>query len=459
MKKLIIACCSLLLSFATQAQIVVTPDVNDAIQAALSNDVTLKNNRLELEKEKLERKGVLNKYIPTVSTQAIYGYLDNKLTIDFPATTLPYINQQIFQDEKAMNINGNIFHGGATAKAVLFSGGQILNGAKALKYNEEGNALMMQKDEDALIKAVLESFDQLALLKAAEDLLDQSAARLEKEKLRVSKAVQNGLAIPYDRDKIELANLELQSKQKDIEHKKQLILLKLAHDTGLPVDTLARMQHSLEPIILTDEMDIENRVELQALEKYKLANKFLLKKEYGSYLPNVGAFASYSYSSLFNTHLNTYINVLNRDVDLKMNSATLAPNFMVGVALKWDIFNGFERNHNVHKAKLTAEQLDNKIADTRSLLELQLKKNRSDYDNQTDQLKIAQQKAKIATNNLTSAEKQYKEGLISVTERLAAETDVYQQRLALVESIMNQRKAAIETYRSSATLKTLITVK
>jgi hypothetical protein len=186
MKKIILACSGLLLGFATQAQIAVTSDVNYAIQSALSNDVTLKNNRLELEKEKLERKGVLNKYIPTISTQALYGYIDNTLTVDFPTTTLPYINQEIFKDEKAMDINGNIFHAGATAKAVLFSGGQILNGAKALQYKEEGNALMMQKDEDALIKSVLESFDQLAMLKAAEDLIAQSTTRLEKETIRVT---------------------------------------------------------------------------------------------------------------------------------------------------------------------------------------------------------------------------------------------------------------------------------
>jgi outer membrane protein TolC len=267
------------------------------------------------------------------------------------------------------------------------------------------------------------------------------------------------LAIPYDRDKIELANLELQSKQKDIEHKKQLVLLKLAHDTGLPIDTLEQMQHKLAPIMVADGMDIAQRVELQALEKYKLANKYLLKKEYGSYLPNVGVFASYSYTSIFNGKLNTHINALDRNIDLKLNRATIAPNLMVGVALKWDIFNGFERNHNVHKAKITAQQLDNKIADTKSLLQLQLEKNKSNYDNQIDQLKIAQQKATIATNNVTSAIKQYQAGLISVTERLAAETDVYQQRLAQVESIMNQRKAAIETYQSTTTLKSLISVK
>ncbi|HLU18310.1 MAG TPA: TolC family protein [Edaphocola sp.] len=439
-------------------QIQLSEDVRFAIAQALDHNMNIKNNKLSTEQAKLAEKSVWNKYIPTVSAMGLYGYANNDITIDFPTQTLPYINKELFTDKQTFDNEANLVHAGLTAKTILFSGGQIYNGAKAMGYKNQGDSLLKENTKDEVIMSIINGFDQLALLRQADTLLEQSARRLEKESLRVNKAIALGMAIPYDRDKITLAQLELNSQKEDIRSKQALLLLKLAQETGLSVDTLSKMQHQVNPIYLLEDVALKDKNELKALEAYKKAAEYNIKKEKGSLLPNVAALASYSYSSLYNANATTHLKHLDKDVNLGINELTIAPNFMVGVVMKWDLISGFERSHNIRSAKLAAEQIDNKYRDAQELLHLQLEKNKIMYQHNTNQIAIAQQRATIAEHNLQAAEKQYAAGLIGITERLEAENDVYKQRLNEMESIITQRQAALSTYQSAESLQQIIQI-
>lgn len=459
MRKIIsILLCSIFGSTSLQAQVILTPEVNDAVQKALHKDVEVKNQQLELHKLELERKSVLTKYIPKVEANALYAHFNSDVTLDVPTTALPITGQPIFDGTTSLANKGNAFHGGVMAKAVLFSGGQIYNGAKALEQKNEGTAYMMETRKDDVIKSVLESYDQLELLKRAEILINESEKRLLKESERVEKAIAAGLAIPYDRDKIKLATLELESKRKDVQHKQQLVALKIAQETDMDPEVILHTPHTVEPILIFEELDTENRNELKALESFKKASEFMIKKEKGSFLPTLGAFGGYSYTSIFDSEARLPLAALGTTAQLNLNRMTLNPTWTVGVGLKWEIFSGFERKHKVDEAKIGLTQVENTLADTREKLKLQLAKNQIEYVNSLQQVNIAIQREKIAANNNTLADKQYKEGLITITERLTAENDLYEASLKRVDAIIHQRQTAMETFQSSGALLSFITV-
>jgi hypothetical protein len=48
----------------------------------------------------------------------------------------------------------------------------------------------------------------------------------------VNKAIQNGLAIPYDRDKLKLALLELEEKKVEVSGNRDLLCQKIRQETG-----------------------------------------------------------------------------------------------------------------------------------------------------------------------------------------------------------------------------------
>ena len=152
------------------------------------------------------------------------------------------------------------------------------------------------------------------------------------------------------------------------------------------------------------------------------------------------------------------IEQLNTTANLKLNELTLHPNWMLGVAVKWELFSGFERKHKIDEAKIGLAQVENKLADTKEKVDLELEKNKVEYNTTLHKVDIAIQREKIAQNNNEIASKQYRLGLINVTERLGAENDIYKESLNKVETVIEQRNAAIEVYRSSGKLSNFIKI-
>ena len=428
-------------------QIKTSTTLDEAIHKALEKSLSQKNKELEIEKLNLQEKGIWNKYIPTVEASAIYSYFDNKLTVDLPTTQIPIINYPLFDGKKPFDNYGNIFNGSIMAKTVLFSGMQIPNGAKAIKEKTKGTQYLKDSEKDQIIKEVINTFDQLSLLKAIDTLIKDSNNRLQNEAKRVQKAIEQGLAVPYDRDKIKLAALELQSKKVELDGKRELIYKKITYLTGYDASQINLVTYELEPyLIINNQLNTENKQEIKALESFKTAYEFLLKKEKGTYLPTVGAFGGVTYSSLFDARATTpVITGVNQALYLGLNELTISNNWMVGAAVKWEIFTGFERQHKIHEAKININQLQNQIDDTKEKLALLLENNWVNYTVLNKKLEIAYQQEKISKNNLNLASKQYTQGLISVSERLEAENDCFKSAVNKINTLIDQRLAAIET--------------
>lgn len=451
MKKILILS---LFSIGCYSQITVSTSLNEAIYKAIEKSTSIKNKELDIEKLNVQEKSVWNKYIPTVEATGIYSYFDNKLSIDLPTTTIPVVNIPAFEGKSTFDNYGNIFHGSVMAKTVLFSGMQIPNGAKAIHQKAKGTEYLKESEKDGIIKEVINTFDQLVLLDKMEKLINDSEKRLETETKRVTKAIELGLAVPYDRDKIKLADLELDSKKIEIQGKRQLVYKKIQYLTGYSVAQIDNVSYDLTPYLIEPaKLNTENKQEIKALNSFKLAYDFLLKKEKGTYLPTLGAFGGVTYSSLFDANATTPVILgLNTPLYLGLNEMTLKQNWMIGAAMKWEIFSGFERIHKVHEAKINIEQVQNQIDDTKEKLELLLENNLVNYTVLNQKLEIAQQQEKIATNNLNLATKQYKEGLITVSERLEAENDLIKTSVNKINTLIEQRLSAIETVMATGEL-------
>lgn len=446
-----------LLFFGTNsyAQLQLPKNLERPITLALEKSKTIANKNLELEKIVLERKSVKSKHIPRLEANGIYSYLDNRMTIDIPGLELPISGYEVFADKTKIDNQFHAVHAGLMAKTVLFSGLQINSGAKALEEKAKGDALLIETDKDDLIVDVVNSFDKLRFIEASEKLISDSSNRLEKEEERVNKAIANGLAIPFDRDKIKLARLELESAQVELEESKNLLLAKIQYLTDLSEAEIMAISYDLDPILLPASMTVDNKQELEALEAYKTAGTFMLKKEKGTFFPQAAAFAGVSYTGLFNGSSQFDIPYLPAGMNqpqLSLNELTIAPNWMAGIALKWEIFGGMERKHKVQQAELNVRQLENKLEDSREQLNLLLMQKLAAYRTSEKQMDLAQQKEVVAENSLTLAGKQYVQGLISINQRLEAENDYVKAAQSKTEALINQRQSAMEANKVTGKL-------
>ena len=428
------------------------------VEKAVNHNKTFINANLENQKVALDRENVKGKLLPTVSANAMYGYLNSNIDLDIPTKTLPLLGSTIFDGSQRMNLSTQVGMAGVTATQVIFSGLQITNGQKALEQKFKAQQLMTEAGYDQLAQEVMQSFDQLMLLKEVDLLINDSEKRLNKEHQKVIKGIENGFAIPYDRDKIKLAMLELESKKAEVQSNRELLYFKLQELTGMNLEELQAVNYQLEEINL--EMNSAkqmNRKELEALDASQKAYEFVLKKEKGAKLPQVFAFGNISYFNAFGTDMTLKDLPHLGDLKLESNHLRMAPNFALGVGMKWTIFEGKAHKTAIDKAKLDLQINQNKLEDTKEKLSLLQRKTEVDYNLALKKINVSNQQVEIAKNNLHLASRQFEEGLSDVTERLEAENEYYKQSLGFYNQVLSQRMAASELLKANGNLYQTIT--
>ncbi|MDO5104707.1 TolC family protein [Capnocytophaga sp.] len=441
---------------AVTAQISVSPSMDTAIRAAKQKSQTLKQKDIEAEKITLERQNALQRYIPRIEASGSYMYLNSQETFDFETVQTPLLGIPLFDGNRTSSFKGNLLMAGVTAKTVLFSGLQIPYGAKALEQKHIGTQQLAKSTADALTQEVITAFDQLKVLDAVQKLIDESQKRLQTEAKRVQKGIEQGLAIPLDMDKIKLAQLELESKQVELNGNKRLIHQKIQYLTGLDQLQISQVTNSFEPFVLLDagnNLTADEKPEVKALESFAKAQEYVLKKEKYAFLPQVMALGGVRYTSLYNADLNLgALPLSGRNFTLGINEITFAPTWFVGLGAKWELFSGLNRTNKIKQARLDIAATQSKLTDARDKLMLLLQKNIEHYNVANDKLSINAQKVKIAHNNLSLAIKQYEEGLIDISERLQAESDYQKAIIEQAQGIQQQREAAMEVIKVSGNI-------
>lgn len=442
-----------LISSFSFGQQLIDPQLKLPVEKAIESSYNLKNKQLEVDKNNSQYDEIKGKQKPSLSAIALGSYLNSNGTIDIPTKSIDLISTELFAGNQRFNTSTGLFTIGINASQVIFSGLQIPNALNAIQEKSAALDYLKDAEKEVITKDILQTYDQLMLIQKVEELISNSAKRLDKEHLKVQKAIQNGLAIPYDREKIKLALLELEARQVEVNGSRQLLYKKLETLTHLSIEDLQQIEYELTPIhIISAEYTLENKKELKALEHSIKAYEFLYKKEKGSHLPQVFAFANTNYTSIFGSRFKLKDVDLLGDVNLKMNQFTLFPNILIGIGAKWELLDGGQHKNRLVQAKTDILINENKLKDSQEKLNLLLSKNKIDYETSSEKLKVNHQQNTIATNNLEIASRRFQEGLIDVTERLAAENDFYKANLGYYSQIIDQRSKTYELLQTSGEL-------
>ncbi len=212
------------------AQSWIDPSVKDIIQKAFQTNKELKLKAYEVDKARLEAEGVKANRLPHISALGLYGYVHSNGSVDIPTVNIPLLNLGLFEGATGFSLHGQAAYAGVSVKQIIFSGLQIPNGIKALQEKAVAQQYLESASRETLSKDIIASFDQLMLLDEVDKLIVDSEKRLKKEQEKVNKAIQNGLAIPYDRDKLKLALLELEEKKVELSGNRDLLCQKRAQE-------------------------------------------------------------------------------------------------------------------------------------------------------------------------------------------------------------------------------------
>src|SRR5690606_20278274 len=191
----------------------------------------------------------------------------NNGSLDIPTLNLPVLNLGLFEGATDFNMRSQAAYAGVSVRQVIFSGLQIPNGERALQEKARAQSYLVDAGKEGMAKEIASTFDQLMLLNEVDKLIEDSERRLKKEQEKVNRAIENGLAIPYDRDKLKLAILELEEKKVELAGNRELLVKKIQQETGQSVSDVKAVVYELSPTYLSDvPTGVDERSELKALD-------------------------------------------------------------------------------------------------------------------------------------------------------------------------------------------------
>ncbi|SDX22751.1 TolC family protein [Aequorivita viscosa] len=427
------------------------PVLQDLITKGVNKSQTVTINNIEAEQAKLDQRLAKSVFIPKVTLNGSYTRLNDDLKFDEDTQNLLMATQKLVIKEAAgLPFNApfpdniplretpnlqdkNILKSSVDVDWVLFSGLEATNAIKASKHKESSINYLGMAEKDKLALKIIETYDKLALVYASESVLNTSENYLNEQAHFVRKAIENGLATPIDRKKIELAQQQLAGKKLEFEHNKVLLIEALNQLTGEDRDNLRMLRPTLESFRLSAVSSTEKRNEIKALEEAEKATIYKSKMEQSHFIPKVAVKGHYEF-------IDNYLSLLD-------------PKWFVGVGIQWNVFDGNQSHLKAKKSKLESQIYRERIEEAEEMIDLSIVKAEQAYQSTLQNSVIVEKEIELATDTYEMVNKQHKNDLASINDVLDALNDLEKANFKLQESYFDQRRAVTQLLHAKGALQ------
>src|SRR5574344_1557473 len=308
----------------------------------------------------------------------------------------------------------NVFAGGLGFTQPIFMGNKIRELYNISKSTEQIVALDDKQTERDLIIEVDESYWRTVSLLNKQKLARKLTDLLEKLNSDVENMLKEGVATKGDllnvRVKLNEAHLALTRAENGV----RLSSMALYQLCGLNINGnygLADEDISQQPLSYQIDFDInkilDSRLELKKLEQLNKIESSKVKIMKDRFMPTIALSANYLLSNP-----NSYNGYENKFGGM----------FNAGVVVSIPIFHFGDKIHTLRSARYSQRIVNYQIQEAKEKIELQVTQSNFRFQEANKKLTSAQSNIASAEENLKLAEIAYKEGLISITDLLGAQT-------------------------------------
>lgn len=408
--------------------------VTDCIDLALQNNITLKNNQLEIEKARMTKKEAQTLYLPNVTAQAVaFDALHPLLSFGIKDIDNALLRQTLYnlytqygamfglKETYSYAQNGVLLN--AMATEPVFAGGRIYNGNKLAALGIEAAEYKTKIKEDEVCFQTESLYWQIVALQekiATLDLLDQLLDTLDKD---LAGAIEAGLMMPTDQFKVTVKKNESQLNRKKVEDGITLLKMFLAQYIGVDWETMVLsdtlgMEDSPASYYRDASVAVAKRNESHLLDLSLQAEKLKKKMTLGEAMPSLLVGGSVNYHNLLD------------------NSK---PNAMVFAVLQIPITDWHKTAYKLKKHNFDKEIAENNRRDFTEQMTLQTNQAWFNLEQSSLRISMAQTALHDAEANLKITQDYYEAGLVSLSDLLEAQTQLKHSRDELSDSRVEYR--------------------
>lgn len=337
---------------------------------------------------------------------------------------------------------------GVNLQQALFNQ-QVFIGLKAAKTTKEFYQINKQLTEEQVIEKVSTAYYQVFSQQQKLEAVQSSYESTLKARNIIKSLFENGLAkkVDLDRTNVNLTNLETNRSQ--LKNAVTLQENALKFYMGMPIEepiSLVKEDVQINPQLLTDQINTDNRTEVRVLEKKKQLLQYNVKATQAAYYPTLSLVGNYAWQGLgakFPIGAG------------KSQGVYWSDYASVGLSLNIPIFNGFLTKSKVDQAKIQLETLEQDLKDTKLNMSLDYRNAKAQMENSLDAIKNQTANMELAQTVLDNTRSNYQYGLATLTELLDAENALVQAKNNYSNSLYDYKVAEIQLYKAQGELLNL----
>lgn len=389
--------------------------LDEAVQLGIQNSKQLKRSQFKINEALSRLDQAKDSRLPDakVSFQYLHALMLSRV-ISIPGVT---------KDPLKIPFDFPAYMGTLSVTEPIFAGNQFKYARQSADLMVAMSRIDADQDKEDVIYLIINSYLNYDKILENQLIVAQNMQDVQSKLDEIIKYEAQGLATKNDVLRFQLQKSQLQVTELQLESNRKIANYNLNILLGLPDDTeiiLPAFDYKInETPVFADLLQTAetNRRELQDINYQSKIADVNVKKIHDQRLPQVSATGGMYYINPTGQVIPTHNNLI-------------AP-ITLGIGASWDIGTLYKNKNKEHEASLQRKELD--VAKEQSLDDI--KKDVHEqfvaYQTALEQIKLLQVAVDQATENERISESKFKNNLISTTDRIDAQTQLYSARVNL----------------------------
>lgn len=409
--KLLIAV--LLLPAVLHAQSVKQLSLPEAIDLGITNSKNLKLAQNKIDESIARLAVVKDNVLPSATASFLYNHAE------IPTSTLTIGGGNPIR----LPNRADAFVGTAAIQEVLYAGGKYKYAQESTKLLTDVARLDADKNKEEVSYAVINTYFSLFKVMQSKKVVAQNLESIASQLKQAQRFFEQGIVTKNDvlrfqlqQANVSLTDLEIENNRKIINYNLD-ILLGLPEDTEIAITESDLPLQSVQPLNTYISTAFANRQELQQLDLQNKVADFNIKSIKANKLPTVGVGANLYY--------------INPSGSFIPPSEQFIMPMTIGATVSWNAASLWTNKNKVSEARIQQKEISLQKDILSDNLKTELNRNYQNYKLSVQKINVLETSIAQATENDRLLASKYKNNIASVTDRIDAETLLYQAKINL----------------------------
>jgi len=419
--------------------------LGESLDMALANSPQLKKAQLDRQGFELRLREARSAAYPSISATVNYEYSPVLPTQLLPGELFgmadgSYVPAQFGRPWQMI---------GAVTMTQRIYDESLFRGIPAITAGRAVSDLLVARTEEEILfntaTVFYQTFQTEQLLRAVNANVEKLDALQRIAELQLA----NDYAIPTDVKRIRVARTNLETQRQKLLTSISVLHQTLQYLCGVPFEESLQLTEDLNNPAADSARWLALRFEPEATTEHMLIlrslelNRIQTRSKWAERLPNLSAYATGAYQTWRD------------DANVFSSNTTWYAATAFGLKVNVPIFDGFSRNRKVHVLKLEAQKLEEDRRQLDGAKMLEFRQAREELQNALRVLQYQSDNVALAREITDKLLLQYKEGVVSLTDLLNAQTALSEAETNYWQQVFGYKLAVLKLLKASGKLEEL----